>query len=72
MRQFRKLMPPSPLLLRCWRRHLVAAGAGGPQVIEFGPTNATIHKVNECLPVVEVEPLQKIYRRILELVLLKR
>jgi len=22
-----------------------------PQVIEFGPTNATIHKVNECLPV---------------------
>jgi succinyl-diaminopimelate desuccinylase len=43
-----------------------------PQVIEFGPTNATIHKVNECLPVAEVEPLQKIYRRILELVLLKR
>jgi succinyl-diaminopimelate desuccinylase len=33
-----------------------------PQVIEFGPTNATIHKVNECLPVAEVEPLQKIYR----------
>ncbi len=43
-----------------------------PQVIEFGPTNATIHKVNECLPVAEVEPLQKVYRRILELLLLKR
>ena len=43
-----------------------------PQVIEFGPTNATIHKVSECLPVAEVEPLQKVYRRILELLLLKR
>jgi len=43
-----------------------------PQVVEFGPTNATIHKVNECLPVEEVEPLQKIYRRILELLLLQR
>jgi len=43
-----------------------------PQVVEFGPTNATIHKVNECLPVAEVEPLEKIYRRILELLLLQR
>jgi succinyl-diaminopimelate desuccinylase len=40
-----------------------------PQVVEFGPTNATIHKVNECLPVAEVEPLQKIYLRILEILL---
>jgi succinyl-diaminopimelate desuccinylase len=43
-----------------------------PQVVEFGPTNATIHKVNECLPVAEVEPLEKIYRRTLELLLLHR
>ena len=43
-----------------------------PQVIEFGPTNATIHKVNECLPVAEIEPLQQVYRRVLELLLLKR
>jgi len=42
-----------------------------PQVIEFGPTNATIHKVNECLPVAEIEPLQQVYRRVLELLLLK-
>lgn len=42
------------------------------QVIEFGPSNATIHKVNESVPVAEVEPLQKIYRRILELLLLHR
>jgi len=43
-----------------------------PQVVEFGPTNATIHKVNECLPVAEVEPLERVYRRTLELLLLSR
>jgi succinyl-diaminopimelate desuccinylase len=37
-----------------------------PQVIEFGPSNATIHKVNENIPVAEVEPLKNIYRRLLE------
>ncbi len=43
-----------------------------PQVVEFGPGNATIHKINECLPVAEVEALPKIYLRILELLLLHR
>jgi succinyl-diaminopimelate desuccinylase len=37
-----------------------------PQVIEFGPTNATIHKIDEYLPVAEIEPLKNIYRRVLE------
>ena len=37
-----------------------------PQVIELGPTNATIHKINEHLPVADIEPLKNIYRRILE------
>ncbi len=36
-----------------------------PQVVEFGPTNATIHKVNECIRVDEIEPLRKIYQQIL-------
>jgi succinyl-diaminopimelate desuccinylase len=36
-----------------------------PQVVECGPTNATIHKVNECIPVAEIEPLAKIYEQIL-------
>jgi len=36
-----------------------------PQVIEFGPTNATIHKVNECIAVADVEPLSRIYQQIL-------
>ncbi|MCW5606045.1 MAG: succinyl-diaminopimelate desuccinylase [Burkholderiales bacterium] len=40
-----------------------------PQVVEFGPTNATIHKINECVPVAEVETLPKIYLRILEILL---
>ncbi|HTT12726.1 MAG TPA: succinyl-diaminopimelate desuccinylase [Burkholderiaceae bacterium] len=40
-----------------------------PQVVEFGPTNATIHKVNECVPVDEIEPLKDVYRRTLELLL---
>ena len=40
-----------------------------PQVVEFGPPNATIHKINECVRVADVEPLKNIYRRTLELLL---
>jgi len=39
------------------------------QVVEFGPTNATIHKVNECIRVADLEPLKDIYRRTLEFLL---
>jgi succinyl-diaminopimelate desuccinylase len=37
-----------------------------PQVIEFGPPNATIHKVNEHVALVDIAPLKNIYRRTLE------
>lgn len=37
-----------------------------PQVIELGPPNATIHKVNEHLVVADIEPLKNVYRRVLE------
>ena len=37
-----------------------------PQVIEFGPDNATIHKVNERIELASLEPLKNIYRRTLE------
>lgn len=37
-----------------------------PQVVELGPPNASIHKVNEHVIVSEVEPLKNIYRRALE------
>ena len=36
-----------------------------PQVIELGPLNATIHKLNECVAVADIEPLKEIYRRTL-------
>lgn len=36
-----------------------------PQVVECGPTNATIHKVNERIPVAEIEPLARIYEQVL-------
>lgn len=41
-----------------------------PQVVEFGPTNATIHKIDEHIGVSEIEPLKNIYRRTLENLLL--
>jgi succinyl-diaminopimelate desuccinylase len=37
-----------------------------PQVIELGPCNATIHKINEYVAVADIEPLKNIYRRVLE------
>ena len=36
------------------------------QVIEFGPLNATIHKLNECIAVADIEPLKDTYRITLE------
>jgi succinyl-diaminopimelate desuccinylase len=35
------------------------------QVIEFGPLNATIHKLNECVGVADIEPLKETYKRTL-------
>jgi succinyl-diaminopimelate desuccinylase len=37
------------------------------EVIEFGPPNATIHKINECVRVADIEPVKNIYRRTLAL-----
>jgi len=37
-----------------------------PQVVEFGPVNATIHKIDEHVRVDDIEPLKNIYRRTLE------
>jgi succinyl-diaminopimelate desuccinylase len=36
------------------------------QVIELGPPNATIHKINEHVAVADIEPLKNIYRKVLE------
>ena len=37
-----------------------------PQVIEFGPLNASIHKIDECVAVASLDPLKNIYRDTLE------
>lgn len=42
----------------------------GAQVIELGPCNATIHKVNECVSVKDLEQLTLMYEKILENTLL--
>jgi succinyl-diaminopimelate desuccinylase len=41
-----------------------------PQVIEFGPTNASIHKIDEHIALSEIEPLKNVYRKTLENILL--
>ena len=42
-----------------------------PQVVEFGPINATIHKINECVEAADIEKLSEIYQRTIEHLLLK-
>jgi succinyl-diaminopimelate desuccinylase len=41
-----------------------------PQVIEFGPPNGSIHKIDEHIEIRFIDPLKNIYRRTLENLLL--
>ncbi|MEZ0233012.1 MAG: succinyl-diaminopimelate desuccinylase [Methylophilaceae bacterium] len=41
------------------------------QVIEFGPLNATIHKLNECVAVADIEPLKETYKLTMKKLLVK-
>ena len=34
------------------------------QVVEFGPMNDTIHKIDECVAVADLDPLARIYERV--------
>ncbi len=43
-----------------------------PQVLEIGPLNATIHKIDECVAVADIEPLKEIYRLTLVNLLVKK
>lgn len=38
----------------------------GSQVLELGPVNATIHKVNECVSAADLQLLSRMYQRIME------
>jgi succinyl-diaminopimelate desuccinylase len=44
----------------------------GAQVVELGVGNATIHKVNECARVVDIEQLSVVYERVMEKLLAER
>jgi succinyl-diaminopimelate desuccinylase len=43
-----------------------------PQLVEFGPINASIHKVDECIAVADLEPLARIYELTFERLLLSQ
>ncbi len=43
----------------------------GAQVVELGVANATIHKVNECVRVADIDLLSRAYERVMELLLAK-
>lgn len=38
----------------------------GAQVVELGPVNATIHKVDECVNAADLQLLSRVYQRIME------
>ncbi|WP_016677724.1 M20/M25/M40 family metallo-hydrolase, partial [Yersinia pestis] len=38
----------------------------GAQVVELGPVNATIHKVNECVSAADLQLLSRMYQKIME------
>ena len=37
-----------------------------PQVVEFGPRNESIHKIDEHIALADIEPLKNIYKGVLE------
>lgn len=42
----------------------------GAQVVELGPVNSTIHKVDECVSITDLQLLSRMYQRIMELLVL--
>ena len=44
-------------------------GSNQVEVVELGPNNATIHKIDERVPLIELQPLANIYQRVIELIL---
>ncbi len=41
----------------------------GAEVVEIGPVNATIHKIDECVRVADLEPLARIYLGVMQALL---
>ena len=44
-------------------------GSGQVEVVELGPLNATIHKIDECVAVDDLMPLARIYQQIIKTLL---
>ena len=44
-------------------------GSGQVEVVELGPLNATIHKIDECVAVDDLAPLARIYQQIIKTLL---
>ncbi len=44
----------------------------GAEVVELGPVSATIHKIDECVKVEDLELLSRIYQRVMEILLVDR
>ncbi|UVK76726.1 MAG: succinyl-diaminopimelate desuccinylase [Sodalis sp. Fle] len=42
----------------------------GAQVVELGPVNSTIHKINECVSIADLQLLSLMYQRIMEQLIL--
>ncbi|MGH8530628.1 MAG: succinyl-diaminopimelate desuccinylase [Nevskiales bacterium] len=42
----------------------------GAEVVEIGPLNATIHKIDECVRIADLEPLARIYAGIMQRLLI--
>ena len=59
-----RVVSKEELIERVWDGRFIADIC--PQVIEFGPLNATIHKLNECVGVADIEPLKRTYQLTLE------
>ncbi len=54
----------SPYLQRC-DAALELDAPTGAELVELGPVNATIHKIDECIAYADLDPLAEIYDRIL-------
>ena len=42
----------------------------GAEIVEFGPCNRTIHQINECVSISDIEQLALIYEEILKKMIL--
>ena len=57
---------PGRRLASSSRADLAQLARMGAQVVELGPVNATIHKINECVNAADLQLLARMYQRVME------